>query len=62
MPEIEQHMDNSSTEQEDNVVCYCGLRERCPAWHQMNDAERRACSSDKRMTAEYFWKHRLTGT
>ena len=47
---------------DDTVVCYCGLREACPHWNQMTSPERRACSADKRMTAEYLWRHRLAGT
>lgn len=52
---------NVTDEPADEFICYCGLYEKCPAWHLMNDAERRACSTDKRMTAEYYWKHRVTG-
>lgn len=48
-------------EPEHDIVCYCGLYETCPTWNQMNDEERRACSSDKRMTAEYYWKYGVSG-
>ena len=43
------------------VVCYCGLYAKCPVWSQMSVEGRRACSADKRMTAEYFWRHGLAG-
>lgn len=37
--------------------CYCGLGPACPIWASMSPEERRACSQDKRATAELFWKH-----
>jgi hypothetical protein len=41
------------------VVCYCGLYDECPHWHEMTDDERRACSTDKRMILQHFWKNRI---
>ncbi|MBI3567825.1 MAG: hypothetical protein HY084_06430 [Gemmatimonadetes bacterium] len=46
---------------DDDVVCYCGLYEKCPVWNMMSTDERRVCSADKRMSAEYLWRHRLSG-
>jgi hypothetical protein len=42
-----------------SVVCYCGLYDECPHWHEMTDDERRACSADKRMILQQFWKNRI---
>ena len=37
--------------------CYCGLGPACPIWLDMSPAERKACSSDKRASAQLLWKH-----
>jgi hypothetical protein len=39
------------------LACYCGLGPACPIWNEMSPAERKACSSDKRASAQLLWKH-----
>ena len=42
---------------EDTAVfeCYCGLGTACPAYRQMDSAQRAACSCDKRQTAQWMF-------
>ena len=39
--------------------CYCGLGPACYHWKNLSPEGRIACSCDKRMSAESYWK---TGT
>ena len=39
------------------LECYCGFGPACPVWRQLTPAQRKACSLDKRASAQYFWKN-----
>jgi len=58
---VEQVSGSDTRKIAERAVCYCGLYAKCPLWSKMSAEGRRACSADKRMTAEYYWRHGLAG-